>query len=127
MQRKKDQRSAIFRTLRSILRKYRPPLVARSNYGSRYELWSQKDVVIAGRPRKEVFFAALIIQNTYVGFYYMPVYVKKDIRKFFRMELLSTLKGKSCFHIKELDPVLTKQIADVLKRGLKLYRQRGWV
>jgi len=86
-----------------------------------------KDIVIAGRKRKEVFFASLIIQRSYVGFYFMPVYAAKELKRFFGKELLSTLKGKSCFHIKELEPILVKQIADSLRRGLKLYRQRDWI
>lgn len=122
-----DQRARIFRNLRTILRKYEPPFVARSDYGSRYELWSVKNVTIAGRKRKEVFFASLIIQRSYVGFYYMPIYAAKDLKRVFKKELLATLKGKSCFHIKKLNPVLLKQIAASLRHGLNLYRERGWV
>jgi hypothetical protein len=127
MKKSGDQRDHIFRKLRTILRKYEPPFVTRRDYGSRYELWSVKNVTIAGRKRKEVFFAALIIQSSYVGFYYMPIYAAKGLKKFFKKELLSTLKGKSCFHIKELNPVLVTQIAASLRQGLKLYRLRGWI
>jgi len=127
MKKSRDQRDRIFRKLRTILRKYEPPFVAKSDYGSRYELWSVKNVIIAGRKRKEVFFASLIIQSSYVGFYYMPIYAAKNLKKFFKKELLSTLNGKSCFHIKELNSVLVTQIAASLRQALKLYRLRGWV
>jgi len=123
----RDQRALIFRKLRTILRKYEPPFVAKSNYGSRYELWSLKDVAIAGRKRKEVFFASLIIQSSYVGFYYMPIYAEKDLKKVFKKELLATLKGKSCFHITQLNSELLKQIAASLRYGLRLYQKHDWV
>jgi hypothetical protein len=59
----------IFRKLRKILKKYENPLKPKFDLGGKYDLWSFRDVVIAGRKRKEVFFASLIIQSTYVGFY----------------------------------------------------------
>jgi len=41
-------------------------------------VWFVKDLVIAGRKCKEVFFAGLIIQKSYVGFYFMPVYTDAE-------------------------------------------------
>jgi hypothetical protein len=122
-----NDRGEIFQQLRKILKKYEPPFVAKSDYDSRYDLWSIKDVEIAGRKRKEVFFAGLIIQSNYVGFYYMPAYTHAEIKKIFKKELLSTLKGKSCFHIKKLDKTLVAQIREALEAGYKLYKKNGWV
>lgn len=94
---------------------------------SKYDLWSFKDVEIAGRKRKEIYFAGLIIQSSYVGFYYMPVYADTKLEEVFEPELLSLLKGKSCFHIKELDTNLERQINKALESGYALYEKRGWV
>ena len=57
----------------------------------------------------------------------MPVYTDTTLQDFFKPELLSLLKGKSCFHVKKLDDVLEKQIAQALESGYKLYKKRGWV
>lgn len=122
-----DRREEIFRQIRGLLKRYEPPFIAKSDFGSRYELWSSKEVEIAGRKRKEVFFSAVIIQNSYVGFYYMPVYAKSDLKEVFGKELLATLKGKSCFHITKLDRKLTSQIRQALAIGYKLYEKNGWV
>jgi hypothetical protein len=119
--------SDIFQQLKKVLKKYEPPFVAKSDYEWRYELWSVKDVVIAGRKRNEVFFASLIIQRDYVGFYYMPIYSDTKLKKVFKKELLSTLKGKSCFHIKKLDKTLLGQIRGTLEIGYKMYKKNGWV
>ncbi len=45
----------------------------------------------------------------------------------FGADLLATLKGKSCFHLKRLTPELKDQIAAALAAGWRLYEERGWV
>lgn len=117
----------IFDTLKPLLEAYRPPLAPKTESVSSFDLWSFKDLVIEGRPRKEVFFAAVTIQKNFVGFYFMPVYVDEEIKEVFPPELLKLRKGKSCFHIKKLTPKLLGQIEAALKTGFDMYRQRGWV
>ncbi len=92
-----------------------------------FDLWSLKPVVIDGRKRKEIFFAGLIIQKDYVGFYFMPIYAETELKTVFKPELLRLLKGKSCFHIKKLDDELLRQIEAALKVGYEMYQQRDWV
>lgn len=117
----------IFNALKPLLQKYQPPLEPKRDEDAYYDLWSFKPLVIEGRKRKEVFFAGLIIQKTYVGFYFMPVYAEPDIKRFFPQELLKLLKGKSCFHIKKLTPDLLQQVNEMLLAGFDQYKQRGWV
>jgi hypothetical protein len=116
-----------FSTVRSLLKRYQPPLVATVNRATRYELWSQREVVIAGRKRTEVFFASVIVQKEFVGFYFMPVYADTKLKSVFKPELLQRLKGKSCFHLKVLDRELTSQIRSALAVGFAAYKKRGWV
>lgn len=117
----------IYQRLKSILKEYEDPLVPKLDLDSRYDLWSKKDIEIEGRKRKEVYFAGLIIQSSYVGFYYMPVYTDTSLKEVFEPELLKLLKGKSCFHIRKLDEKLEEQIRGALKKGYELYQKRGWV
>lgn len=117
----------IFNTLRPLLARYQPPLLPKHNDSHYYDLWSHKDLVIAERKRKEVFFAGLIIQKSYVGFYFMPVYSDAEVLDLFQPDLLRLLKGKSCFHIKKLDPELLAQIDAALQTGYALYQQKGWI
>lgn len=118
---------AIFDRLKKILKRYEDPLKPKLDLDSRYDLWSFKDIEIAGRKRKEVYFAGLIIQSKWVGFYYMPIYTDASLADVFKPELIKLLKGKSCFRIKELDEELEAQIDDALKKGYELYKQRGWI
>jgi hypothetical protein len=117
----------IFKELKTILKKFEDPLKSKFDLDSKYDLWSIKDVEISGRIKKEVFFASIVIRSSYVGFYYMPIYTDTNLQAVFRPELMKLLKGKSCFHIRELDPILKQQIIEALKIGYKLYKKRGWI
>ena len=117
----------IFGRLRAIMKKYEDSLKPKFDFEGKYDLWSFKDVEIAGRKRKEVYFAGLIVQSKWVGFYYMPIYTDVSLKEFFPERLLGLLKGKSCFRVKELDEELEGQIDEVLEKGYRLYQQRGWI
>jgi len=117
----------IFNALKTELTVFSPPFVIRNETARRFELWSGKDLVIEGRRRKEVYFAGLIIQKGYVGFYFMPVYIEAEMKQVFPPELLRLLKGKSCFHVKNLNGNTLTGIRAALKTGFDLYQQRGWV
>jgi hypothetical protein len=117
----------VFDTVKRLMKEYEPPFVSKMDDEAHFDLWSNKEVVIAGKKRDEVYFAGLVIQKKHVGFYYMPVYTETDLKSVFEPELLSLLKGKSCFHLKKLDPALVDQIKAALKTGYDLYRKNGWV
>ena len=122
-----DDLQQIFSQIRDLISRYSPPLVAKKDQADYYDLWSVKDVVIAGRKKKEVFFAGVIIQKGYVGFYFMPVYVDEEMKKVFSPELLALLKGKSCFHLRRNDATVMDQIEKALQIGFDIYRKNGWV
>lgn len=117
----------IYAELKRELSIYESELSVRMDIGSRYELWSEKEVFIDGRKKKEVYFASLIVQSSYVGFYFMPVYSDAEIKKLFSAPLLKLLKGKSCFHIKKLDENLKEDIKKALREGFLLYKNKGWI
>ena len=120
----------VFRLLRAELERYSPPLTVRigSVEGKDdYHLWSEREVVIEGRKRDEVFFAGLIAQKGYVGLYYMPVYAEPELETVFEPELRALLRGKSCFHLKRLDDRLLAQVRSALERGFALWRGRDWI
>jgi hypothetical protein len=125
-----DDLQEIFARLRTALSEYSPPLAertARAPGKDSYELWSELEVEIEGRKRDELFFAGLIVQKGYVGFYFMPVYSDPEKTELFHPELLKLLKGKSCFHVRRLDDELDAHIRDALHEGFELWRRRGWI
>lgn len=90
-------------------------------------LASFKQVEIAGRKLDELYLAGALVQKGYVGFYFFPIYVAPELKTALKPELLKTLKGKTCFHIKKDDPQIYEQISDALKKGYQLYKSKGWI
>ena len=118
----------IFNDLHAMLSPYEKGSIKKfGGEGGQVSLISFKEVQIEGRKKSELWFAGLLIQKGYVGFYYMPVYVEPEQKKIFGPELLKTLKGKSCFHIKTADPVIYSQIEEALKLGYEEWQKKGWV
>lgn len=122
-----DNRLEIFRQLKKILSEYAPPLTAVSDFEGRYELVSKKPVEFMGRKKPEIYFGGAIIQGNYVGLYLMHVYVSPEHLKQIAPDLLKTLKGKSCFHMKTIDNNLIKQIEAAVKDGIGCYRKLGFI
>jgi hypothetical protein len=122
-----EELTPIFNQVKNLMQVYAPPLTPKMDDASHYDLWSLKDLVIAGRQRKEVYFAGLITQKSYVGFYYMPIYVETELKTVFAPELLKLLKGKSCFHLKKVDETLLEQIRAALQVGYEVYQKNGWI
>ena len=118
-------RALIFRAIRPLMARYAPPLQPRTDVEGRYELWSPGPVAVDAGREKDVFFAGLIIQSSYVGFYFMPLAADEDRGSVFEPELLGLLK--SCFHVKRLDDRLLAQISAALDRGRDIWAQRGWI
>jgi hypothetical protein len=117
----------LFAEVKELLEPYATRLTTRRDERGCFDLWSEKDIVIDGRRRKDVYFCGLVIQQSYVAFYFMPLYAGDDLSAVFGDELLATLKGKSCFHLRRVTPQLKEQIAAALAAGWRLYEDRGWV
>jgi hypothetical protein len=92
-----------------------------SNSGRGCEVWSVKDMVVAGKKLKEIFFAGVRVNTGKVGFYFFPIYTYPDRFRDLPPELEKALTGKSCFHFRKLDEPLEKHVADLLERGFRLY------
>lgn len=119
---------SVFEQTKKLLLKYvKGSLVVTGEKPGMISLFCDKEIEILGKKRHDIFFAGLMIQKGYVGFYFFPVYTDPGLKIQLQPELLKTLKGKSCFHIKKNDPVLFEQMNDALKKGFDLYKTKGWI
>jgi len=123
-----DELLAIFEAVKKEVKPYEKGTIkARIDIEGKYDLWSEKPVEAFGRKYPAMAFAAVILQSTYVGFYFMPAYGSEKVKETFTPQLLETLKGKACFHIKTTDKDLMKDIKQALKTGYEAYKKQGWV
>jgi hypothetical protein len=119
----------VYDELGAILSKFSPPFSARTNAvrnKRNYVLVSDKEVVIDGHKKPELWFAGVIEQKGYIGFYYMPIYCAPKGPKP-SAALMKLLKGKSCFYLKAITPELRADIKAALRTGLEAYKKMGWV
>ena len=127
----KAAKSVVYDNIENLLKKYSPPFTvcpaAKVGKKRSYGLWSKKEVEIAGRKLPGVYFAGVIEQKAYVGFYYFPIYMNPKMSKDISPRLLKMLKGKSCFYIKTMDSDLLKDVKAALDLALKTYKKQGWV
>lgn len=124
---KKNPLVELYKQLKPLLERYAPPLNAKKDSDTGYELWGAKQAMIAGKMKSEIFFAAFMVQKNFVGFYYFPIYTHPEIRKDLPPRLLKLLSGKSCFHITEPDENLLNDIEAALDFGFKFYDKQGWI
>lgn len=119
----------IFEAIKKLMLPYdkKRELVMHMGTIGQANLVSHKPVVIAGRPRQEVWFVSALVQKGYVGFYYMPVYMNEPMKKLFSPEFIKCLKGKACFHIKKNDPAIMAEIKKAIQIGYEAYEKRGWL
>jgi hypothetical protein len=119
----------IFNAVKKEVKPYeKGDITARMDIEGKYDLWVEKENIIAGKQRNEWSFVAIIVQSNYVGFYYMPIYSNpEEIGRKLAPELLKLLKGKTCFHLKSVDKNILTYIKDALKIGYQEYKKNGWI
>ena len=124
---KNEKLVPLFDSVKRLLAPYAAGLVSRRDEPGYYDLWSEKEVEVAGRTRPEVFFAGLIIQKSYVGFYFMPVYTDDDLSTVFGADLLSPAEGQVVLPPQGADAGARGAVVAALAAGYRLYEDRGWV
>jgi hypothetical protein len=59
-----------------------------------------------------------------VRFYFFPLYTHVDRFKL-SPDLQKMLKGKTCFHIKQLNDDLKEEIRAMIESGVKIFQEQG--
>ena len=117
----------IFKQLKSILSSFVPPLSARNDTTSRYDLYGKKKAKLGTQETDGMYFASAIIQKNFVGFYFFPIYTHREHFADVPDGLKKCLKGKSCFHMKKMDDALLDNVRRILEKGITLYKKLGWI
>jgi hypothetical protein len=95
-----------------------------------FQVTVPKPVVVPGAYRGKpvpLALSTVIMQKDYVGLYLMCAYMDPSVKKNLSPGLRKLLRGKSCFHVKNLDDDLRKDIASALSLSAKSYKERGWM
>ena len=89
--------------IKSILKKYVPPLKIRKDSATAFEVWGTKETMLGKKKVDGIYFATLVPKPKDARFYFFPIYTNPKIFDNMSANLRKFLKGKTCFHIKYLD------------------------
>lgn len=118
----------IFQTIRAAMQPYETlGFNTRVNSDTDYDLWSEKNVVLMGKNRSEIYFAGLKIMKSSVTLHFMLIYTNPELKEFLHTDLLKLLKGKSCFHFKKIDDTMLAHVVNAFEIGYKFYKKNEWV
>lgn len=121
----------IFQTIRAAMQPYTTfGFSARENNDDRYDLWSEKNVVINGKKKSELHFAEVKIVKDEVRFCVDAIAMFEDGKQNVVDQSLSAYQAKDesdCFIVKQLDEALMDSFKEVLERCYQLFKQKEWV
>ncbi|MEQ8473011.1 MAG: hypothetical protein RIC35_17585 [Marinoscillum sp.] len=103
-----------------MLRKHVPPLQIRKDNESVFEAAGTKAAMQGKQKVDGYYFGSVVPKPKDIRLYYFPIYTHSDMF-ILSDQLKKCLKGKSCFHIKRLNPELEEEINEMIKTGVDLY------
>ena len=122
-------KAIIFNTLVEAIQTCSPPMVVTKNTSEVFELIGNKPVpygykkeIIAG-----MYFSSVVARKDMVSFYVFPLYGQEDLFKDIAPTAMKCLKGKTCFNFKKTEQVNKKEITAILKQGVKIWKQLGYM
>jgi len=113
---------SIFARLRSILEPHAARLKVTADAPRHYCL----EVAFSPKLGKSFPAAWVKIENAYVSYHFMPVYMFPKLREAMSDKLRARMQGKSCFNFKVSDETLFKELEEVTAEGFSLCRKAGF-
>lgn len=124
-----ETKQEIFNKIKSLLAKCVPPMVLVKDNENVYELIGNKPAPY-GSTKKMVpgmYFSSVVLRKDSINFYFFPIYYRTEEFKSLIPSLIKCLKGKTCFHFKKLDQVNEKEFQAMLKKGLQIWKENGYL
>ena len=124
-----EAKSKIFSLLKEIMVENCPPLVQKKNSKEGIEVignvpapYGYKKEIVPG-----MYFASALIRPGNVSFYFFPIYGAPGEFKKMAPTAMKYLDGKTCFHFKKEEQVVEKEIKELFKKGIAIYKKQGWI
>ena len=108
-------------TLQSLFKLHVPPLQIRKENENVFEVAGTKAGMQGKQKVDGYYFASVVPKPKDIRLYYFPIYTHPDKFDWISDQLRKCLKGKSCFHIKNLDDQLLLEIEKMIEKGLDTY------
>ena len=119
----KPELADIQQKLIAILRAHEGVLRITTDTPEKFEMTGTKETMQGKQKVSGYYFATVVPKPTDVRLYFFPAYTHPDAYADISASLRKCLKGKSCFHLKQMDASLEKEIKAAVAKGVKLYKQ----
>jgi len=126
MSSKRDTPAQILLTMNSILRSHTDVLKTNKESDHGLEMIGTFPVQQGKQNVPGHYFASTSLKPKDVRLYFFPIYTHPEAFKLSEA-LQKMLKGKSCFHINQLDDELTKELKQMIAQGVRLYKKDGLI
>tara|TARA_R110002050_G_scaffold136928_1_gene260244 strand:- start:3383 stop:3754 length:372 start_codon:yes stop_codon:yes gene_type:complete len=110
--------------LRQLLIDQQPALRIRKNETEVLEACGTKEAMQGKQKVDGFYFASIMPKPKDVRFYFFPLYTHVDAFTL-SPDLQKMLKGKTCFHIKQLNDDLKVEIRAMIESGVKIFQEQG--
>jgi hypothetical protein len=113
--------------LKQMLLSHVPPLQIRNKTPDNFEAAGTVPAMQGKQKVDGFYFASIVAKPKDIRFYFFPIYTHADAYSDISDELRKCLKGKSCFHIKNLSADLKQEIEAAIAKGVALYQKDGLI
>lgn len=124
-----EARKEIFETIKGVLLKQCPPMVASKDKEGVFELmgnkavpYGSKKVIVPG-----MYFSSVVARKEMVSFYFFPIYFHTADFIDLIPTMAKCLKGKTCFNFKKTEQVHVKELTALLKKGVMAWKKMGYM
>jgi hypothetical protein len=112
----------VYQFLQHTLSQQAPALKITQKDEEAFEASGTRQVMQGKKMVDGYYFASVMMKPKDVRFYFFPIYTHPDAYDSVSPEVRKCLKGKSCFHLKNMDEAMLKEIEDMIQKGVKLYQ-----
>ena len=103
------------------------PELRKSVKGEQTEFYGSKEVMQGRQKVDGHYFAGLIPKAKDLRLYFFPIYTHPQKFPELSPELRKTLKGKSCFHLKNLSDESIEELKSMIAIGYGAYKEAGLI
>ena len=119
----------IFQKIKTIMLRHSPPMVITKDDKVNFELIGNKLVPYGAK--KEIipgmYFSSSVVRKSMISFYFFPLYFNLSEFESLIPTMKKCLKGKTCFHIKNLSEFNEKELESLFKKGVKVWEKNGFM
>lgn len=106
--------------LKKVLTDLCPPLSVRKDNEQVFEVAGTKPAMQGKQKVDGYYFASVVPKPKDIRLYFFPIYTHADAFELSE-DLKKLLKGKSCFHLKNVNEKVLEEIEKMIKKGIHLY------